>query len=94
MSEQSEHRAASELAQRSPCLLCGKVGTCVPAHFPHHRRRRTWPAVWDRRNWLPLCDECHSFIDGRTGGQMDDDCTRRDEARSFVAEAARAWWGA
>ena len=92
----AEHRAATQLAHQSACLLCGSIGTCIPAHFPHHRRRRPGGAVWDRANWVPLCGQpgaCHDLIDWRVGGVSDADCALRDEARECVLERARdSWW--
>jgi len=91
------HKEATALARRSACLLCGATGSAVPAHFPHHRRRRTFPDVWDVRNWVPLCGQpgaCHDLIDSRAGGQMDDDCAARELAREKVLGRAREWWPA
>lgn len=94
-----EHRAATELAHRSACLLCEKTGTCVPAHFPHHRGRRGEPDAWHPRKWVPLCGEpgsCHDFIDSRAGGVLDEEvCAQRKGARALVLERAKEkWWPA
>ena len=89
------HKAASRLAHESKCLLCGAKGTCVPAHFPHHRARRTFAEIWDRRNWVPLCGQpgaCHDYADWRVGGSRPADCRRRDAVRALILERAKAWW--
>jgi hypothetical protein len=89
-----EHDAATALAGESACRFpgCTQVG-CVPAHWPHHRRRRTWPRVWDVRNWIPLCPEHHDFIDGRTGGVINPAaCEARGRARAYLAIVSPMWW--
>ncbi len=70
MSEASEHRQATEAAKTMACTLCGRKGSCVPAHFPHHRGMGGRKGYWQRKHWTPLCGEmgaCHDLIDGRNG---------------------------
>jgi len=87
------HELATALASESGCLLCGKHG-CAPAHFPRHRGSGgRWPDPWHPRRWVPLCAEHHDWIDGRTGGQMDDDCARRVRDRQLLfVRATVNWW--
>lgn len=98
-----EHEAAAELARNSLCLLCGRIGSCVPAHFPRHRGSGgRWRHPWHRKHWVPLCsaphDErrgsCHDWIDGRTGGQINEEtCQERERERAeLLARKRRLWW--
>ena len=92
-----EHIAATRLARDSACLLCGKVGTCVPAHFPRHRGSGgRFENDWDRQHWVPLCGEpgaCHDYTDGRSGGVTAFAREMRESDRALLlAKAEREWW--
>lgn len=88
------HELATALAREQHCILCGAHGFSVPAHFPRHRGSGgRWPDPWHPSHWVPLCGGCHDWIDGRTGGQMDDDCARRERDRHLVnVRATVNWW--
>jgi len=57
------------LAQHPLCEECRKEGRLTPAtvvdHIIPHRGDRT--LFWDKRNWQPLCKDCH---DRKTGSGL------------------------
>lgn len=64
------HKEASRAAAESACLLCGRTGSCVPAHFPKHTGMGGGKDKWNPELWVPLCGQpgaCHDLVDGRNG---------------------------
>lgn len=90
-----EHVAATALARKSKCLICGERGTCVPAHWPHHRGSGgKWANEWARELWVPACGEpgaCHQLIDRQLGVSEAIE-KERQKALRILEVAAPAWW--
>lgn len=89
-------KAASQLAAVQPCLLCGKRGTCVPAHFPKHvgMGGSSDPAWYAPDKWVPLCGEpgaCHDLVDGRLGTASPEGHNAWARAVNAVAAKKAAW---
>jgi hypothetical protein len=99
VSRQSEelkhHREATDLAHNSFCLLCGREGMCVPAHFPVHRGMGGRWGYWGPSKWVPLCGEpggCHDLVDGRLGIGSQKGWERWRQARKDVSSRLLLWW--
>ena len=89
-----EHDAATQLARVSACLVCGKVGSCVPAHFPRARGWRGEPHPWHPRKWIPACGEpgaCYQLLDRQLGVSAPIE-ERRQEALVKLEARAPLWW--
>ena len=86
-----EHAAATKLARESACLICGKVGLCVPAHWPTHRGMGGRRGFWRCRCWVPLCPTCHDTTDARNGAsESAHEATLL--AWGILAVKAPSWW--
>lgn len=86
------HAKATALAAATPCLLCTKANASSPCHFP--KARGSFMAdPWHPSKWVPLCPDCHRFIDAVAGIGTSTKYAVWQIVRTLLqAKAEAEWW--